>query len=350
MSTKNKKVVVCDYPCKYTFPSFGFGSAEKRIWQIALTISEMSGYEVILTGDAWLPQCVPKAKHFPQRLDSSTIDEFLSLHGRSDYLFGGNEYFDKDEKYVQPFLQAADKLFSYQSHVYDYNNKIVFDGKIKFLFCYSDEMIERYKKQNPFKSLLFHSGVNEIPYLTKKPKDYLLWMGRIDKDKAPHYAILAAKKLNQKIKILGEPKYQPDYIQTIQNLLNDNLVEIMGTVHGDEKMQLISEAKCAIYTLDKDYIEAGAGVLGEYLISGVPIAAISWRGNDAICEAVDQPQLGQVQNVNPSMSEEEIVNKLSESVIACKKLDRRIIYQIGQDKYNMVKIMKRIFTMMDRAS
>ena len=49
MSTKNKKVVVCDYPCKYTFPSFGFGSAEKRIWQIALTISEVPGYEIILT-------------------------------------------------------------------------------------------------------------------------------------------------------------------------------------------------------------------------------------------------------------------------------------------------------------
>ena len=158
------------------------------------------------------------------------------------------------------------------------------------------------------------------------------------------------KQINQKIKILGESKYQPDYIQTIQNLFNDKMVEIVGTVHGEEKMKLISEAKCAIYTLDKDYVEAGAGVLGEYLISGVPIAAISWRGNYAVCEAVDQPQLGQVQNVNPLMSEEEIVSKLAQSIVACEKLDRRIIYQIGQDKYNMIKIMKRIFTIMDQAN
>lgn len=143
-----KRIVVCDYdnPKGYTFPSFGFGSSEKRIWHFAKTASEMEEFEVVITGPLWLPEYVPKAKHFSKRLGLNTYNEFLSKFGKFDFLFAGHEYFDKDE-WVMPFKKCADTLISYQLHPYKYK-KISFDGKKKILFCYSDEMVKNIPSKN----------------------------------------------------------------------------------------------------------------------------------------------------------------------------------------------------------
>src|SRR3989344_7128803 len=168
MNSLPKKVIVCDYdnPKGYTFPSFGFGSSEKRIWHFAKTLSEMSEFEVIITGPLWLRDYVPRAKYFSKRLDSSTTKEFLEIYGKCDYLFAGHEYFDKDE-WVFPFQKCADVLMSYQLHPYQYTKKS-FDAISKFLFCYSEQMVQIYKEQSPIKALLFHSGVDEEPFFSTK--------------------------------------------------------------------------------------------------------------------------------------------------------------------------------------
>jgi len=342
-----KKVIVCDYdnPQKYTFPSFGFGSSEKRIWHFAKTLSEINGYEVIITGPLWLPEYIPNVKHFSKRLDNSTYQEFLEKFGKCDYLFAGHEYFDKDE-WVKPFEMCADILFSYQLHPYKYK-KISFNQQNKFLFCYSDEMVEEYKEQKPIKSLLFHSGVNEDPYFTKDKKNYLLWIGRLDQDKAPHYAILASKKNGMKIKILGKSIYQPEYFEKYKQLFLLPHVEMIGTVFGKEKMKIISEAKCAVYTIDKNYHEAGAGVLGEILASGVPIAGMSWSGKDAICEAVDHDDLGKISIMNQGFSDEEVVDKLSETISQCLTINSVNTFNIGSKKYNPKDLILKIFKKID---
>ena len=195
------RLIVCDYdnPKGYTFPSFGFGSSEKRLWHFAKTASELKNVEVIITGPLWLRKHVPQAKYFSKRLNQDTYEEFLQKYGRCDFLFAGHEYFDKD-KWVKPFEKCAKVLLSYQLHPYKYK-KVSFNGKDKILFCYSDQMMTDYAKQKPIKALLFHSGVGEEPFFVKKPSKYLLWMGRLDKDKAPHYAVDTVKILNMPLYI-----------------------------------------------------------------------------------------------------------------------------------------------------
>lgn len=345
-----KKIIICDYdnPDKYTFPNFGMGSSEKRLWHFAKTISELSEYEVILTGPLWLPEYIPKAKYFQKRLCKDTCEEFVAAYGKCDFLFSGHEYFDKDE-WVEPFEKCARVLFSYQLHPYRYTIKS-FNGKDKILFCYSDQMLEIYSEQDPVKALLFHSGVNEEPYFTQKPNGYLLWMGRLDKDKSPHYAILAAERLHMKIKILGKSVYQPEYVAEYGYLFNMPHVELMGVVTGRDKMRLISEAKCGVYTLDKDYEEAGAGVLGEILSCGVPIAGMSWTGNDAVCEAVDSKELGCIAIMDRDATTETIVQDLSECIKACVKLDREEIFKIGGNKYNPERLIIEMMKIVEERS
>ncbi|MBU2578844.1 glycosyltransferase [Patescibacteria group bacterium] len=338
---KKKKLIVCDYdnPKGYTFPSFGFGSSEKRIWHFAKTASELEDFKVVIAGPLWLPEYVPRAKYFPKRLNSKNCDEFLEKYGKFDYLFAGHEYFDKDE-WVIPFEKCADILISYQLHPYSYK-KVCFDGKKKILFCYSEQMMRDYKDQKPIKALLFHGGVNEESYFIKKSENYLLWIGRIDKDKAPHYAVEVSKILGIPLYILGKTIYQPEYFEFYKEKFQSDNVKMLGVKFGSEKMDIITKASCAIYTLDKNYSEAGAGVLGEILSCGVPIAGMTWVGNDAICEAVDDDKLGKVIDAS-KIVEDEIPLYLSEAVKYCLKLDREKVYEFGSRKYNPHKLVKNL--------
>ncbi|MEI6237958.1 MAG: hypothetical protein WCP15_00295 [bacterium] len=340
-----KKIIICDYPSKYTFPSFGFGSAEKRIWSFAKTLSNTELFEVIITGPLWLPKYLPSARYFPTRLDVDSVDDFIKIFGKVDYLFAGHEYFDKDN-YVNAFLKVSNKLISYQGNTYKYCRKS-YDAERVFLFCYSDQMISLYKDQLPKKVLSYHSGVDEICYLTEKPKNYLVWIGRIDTDKSPHYAALASKVIGIPLYILGESKYQKDYEEKYKYIFSDSNVQRKGVVYGPEKMKLLSEATCGIYTLGKDYTEAGAGVLGEILRSGIPLAAISWKGNDAVCEAVDDDRLGKVELINEGETEEQIVGKLVKSIRYCLELDRKEIYKLANEKYDPMSLAEKMFRIID---
>lgn len=347
MIKTRKRLIVCDYdnPKKYTFPSFGFGSSEKRVWHFAKTASELKEFDVIITGPLWLPEYVPNAKYFPKRLNGDSYKEFLNKFGKCDYFFAGHEYFDKDE-WVSVFEKCADTLISYQLHPYTYK-KCSFDGIKKFLFCYSDQMLKQYKDQKPLKALLFHSGVDENPKFEEKPDNYILWIGRLDKDKAPHYAIDAARLLNIPLVVLGKTIYQKEYFEKNRRKFESNHVKLLGVKFGEEKMKIISKAACMIYTIDKEYTEAGAGVMGEVLASGVPIAGMTWTGNDAICEAVDNKYLGIVVGAR-QIPENDIPFHLAEAVKYCLTLDRKKVFNLGSRKYNPHILVKKIFEKIKR--
>ncbi len=338
-----KTLVVCDYdnPKNYTFPSFGLGSSEKRIWHFAKTASEMDDFRVIITGPNWLPEYVPKAEYFPERLNAETVDKFIGRYGKCDFLFAGMEYFDKDE-WMTPFRKCSQIRFSYQLHPYDYK-KIAFDGKREILFCYSNEMCEKYRNQKPIKQLLFHSGVDEEPIFSEVGEDYLLWIGRLDRQKAPHLAVRASEILGKKLIILGKTVYEPEYFEEFRSYFQQKHVAMLGMKFGHEKMEIISKAKCALYTLDCNYYEAGAGVLGEILASGVPIAGISWRGGDAVCAAVDDPRLGVVSILCREEPDEDAARKLAKNVQKCLELSREEVFRLGSNKYDPKKLVIELF-------
>lgn len=346
-------LIVCDYDNeaeRYTFPNFHLGSSENRIWHFAKSATELPGLRVVITGPRWLPEYVPGAIHFPSRLDASSAPNFLAQFGKADFLFGGHEYFDKPD-WTEPFSTCADNLISYQLHPYEYRRKS-FNGRDKFLFCYSDEMLATYAAQSPLKALLFHSGVDEETRFDANPEDRLVWMGRLDAEKAPHIAIAAARLLNKKITMMGETVRDQEYGEWLQPLLAEPHVEAPGILRGDIKMRTIAAARCGVYTVASTFAEAGAGVLGEYLASGVPIAGISWRGNDAVCEAVNEkPEYGKIVDASRCRDEDEIARKLSFAIQHCYEIDRQQTYTSGHARYNATNLVKQMLeTVMSRSS
>lgn len=88
-------------------------------------------------------------------------------------------------------------------------------------------------------------------------------------------------------------------------------------------MKIIGGDSCAIYILDRNYIKAAEGIFAEYLRSGVPIAALSWKGNDSPYASIDNRKTGKIFLATKNMREDEIIDGLTKCVRFCLKLDKK---------------------------
>lgn len=87
-----------------------------------------------------------------------------------------------------------------------------------------------------------------FPIVTE-PDDYVCFLGRFDREKNPHLAMQLAINLGMKIKVAGKIDYQAEgyFDEEIKPLLNHPLVEYLGELGFDDKVELISHAKCNLH-------------------------------------------------------------------------------------------------------
>lgn len=138
-------------------------------------------------------------------------------------------------------------------------------------------------QQHSFPNLQYvgvvYNGLNHSKFnLVKKPEDYLCFLGRFDREKNPHLAIQMALKLGIKIKLGGKIDFQgKDYFeQEIKPFLDNPLVEFLGELNLEQKIDLISHARCNLHPTG--FREPfGLSVL-ESAYCGTPTMAIS-RGS-----------------------------------------------------------------------
>lgn len=156
---------------------------------------------------------------------------------------------------------------------------------------------------------IIYNGINleEFqPDHNKNKQHYIMWSGRITKEKGTLYAIQAAKLLNFPLKIAG-PIYNNKYFKTyIEPLLDDN-IEYLGALPHSELSNFIAQAKVFLCTPAWD--EPYGLVIAEALACGTPVAAFA-RG--AIPEILDKTS-GVLAIPND-------VNSLSQAIIKAMEL------------------------------
>ncbi len=339
MESKNR-VVVCDFPSQFLFPPTGYGGIERWLWSVAKRSYEL-GHEVVLSGPQWRSYLLPQAGHYTGRLENRrNTTEFLHTRGRFDFLVVGHEYFD-DPEIVKNFETVAENMLTYQLTTKPYA-RVAYKGQCH-LFCFSDEMMRLYTDQNPKKLPVVGEGENEDP-IPSNAKNYLVWIGRLDRDKAPHYAVLAARKLNMDLFILGDTQYQPEYIDAYRGVLFSDGVKHFGVVSGRRKMELIGGAKCAFYTASPEWTEAAGLVLSECIRSGVPVAGMTWKGDDSVVEAVGDNEGGYVNKISHGASNQDVADALEDSARMCFELKRKDILDYGNSRYNPLDLAEKFLS------
>ncbi len=89
---------------------------------------------------------------------------------------------------------------------------------------------------------------SKFPIVTE-PENYVCFLGRFDRDKNPHMAIQLALSLGIKIKLGGKIDHLGDgyFEEEIEPYLKDPLVEYLGELDFDQKIKLLSNAKCNLH-------------------------------------------------------------------------------------------------------
>lgn len=320
-------VGVCDFPSNYSFPPAAYGGIERWLWAVALG-ARSADADVHLLGPGWLSSLESDWVRRPIRLEDTTPGTLAAKELTSagyDLLIVGHEY---------PTLPAwcrTRELLDCDVATFQHNPSFqhaptAFDAQRTRLYCYSPEMVERYAAHQPIPELAVHSGLDEVEPSAVPGRD-LIWLGRVDEDKAPHLAVRAAQLMGRRIRIVG-PVFDSSYVERYASLFSAEHVEWMGELGGSAKTAALRDASIFVYTYARNYIEAGAAVFGETLRAGTPVAALTWRDGTcaqaALCE-----KTGVTVIVPPETDDETASRALVAAIERASDLKHREVQDLG---------------------
>jgi glycosyltransferase involved in cell wall biosynthesis len=129
---------------------------------------------------------------------------------------------------------------------------------------------------------------DEFPFI-EKPKNYLCFIGRFDREKNPVEAILLAKQLKMKIKLAGKLDFQGKkyFEEIIKPYFDDPLVEYIGEVDMKQKIELVGNAKLNLHPIN--FREPFGLTVVEAAYMGTPTLAI---GKGSMAEIIENGRSG----------------------------------------------------------
>lgn len=325
-------VGVCDFPGSYAFPPAGYGGIERWLWAVAVG-ARAAGADVHLLGPGWLADLENDWVRKPVRLEDITPGSLAECDIRDtkyDLLVVGHEY-PSMPAWTRTWNVLDCDVATFQHSPVFQHTTTAFDGRRSRLYCYSPEMIERYADHRPIPELAVHLGLNEEEPPALAGRD-LVWLGRVDAEKAPHLAVRAAQILDRRIRIVG-PVFDHDYVQSHARLFNADHVEWIGELGGPAKTAAIRDASVFVYTYARPYVEAGAAVFGESLRAGTPMAALTWR-TGTCAEAALCDQTGAITVADPDENDETVAQRLALAIEQAETLDHRQVQEIGQHRFD----------------
>lgn len=161
------------------------------------------------------------------------------------------------------------------------------------------------------------------------PEDYVCFLGRFDREKNPHLAIKLAINLGIKIKVAGKIDFQAEgyFDDEVRPYLDHPLVEYLGELGFDDKVELLSKAKCNLHPTG--FREPfGLDVL-EAAYCGTPTLAIA-RGS--MPELIEEGRTG--------MLVEDLIEGYHQ-IQACFDMDRDYIATRARSLFNYQTMAKQ---------
>ena len=324
-------VGVCDFPGRYAFPPLGYAGIERWLWATAVG-ARRAGATVRLLGYQWRPELAVGWQIDHIRLEDPGIGPDLArLRAVGlDLLIAWHEYPAMPD-WRRAWQDLDCDLVTFQHGVAKGHPAGTFDGVRSRLFCYSPEMMARYRDHRPRQELAVNLGLGEDEPPARDGRD-LVWVGRIEPLKAPHLAVLAARRLGRRIVIAG-PVFDETYVARYRELFTAPHVTLAGEVGGAAKTAAFHRGRVLLYTCDRDCVEPGAAVFGEALRAGTPVAALAWRPGTC-AEAALCPDTGRVALADPADTDEAAAAVLAAAVEEACDLRAAQVQEVGMARFD----------------
>jgi len=325
-------VGICDFPGDYAFPPVGYGGIERWLWAAAVG-ARRAGADVHLLGPLWRPDIGEGWAAKPVRLEDLAPGSHQLAAMRStgyDLLIVGHEY-PSLPAWRRTWQELDCDVATFQHAPAFQHSPDAFDGHRSRLYCYSAEMADRYLAHRPRTELAVHLGLGEKEPPATEGSD-LVWLGRIDEEKAPHIAVMAAALLGCGIQVVG-PIFDDAYVVRHSDLFRADHVKMAGELGGAGKTAALRAGRVLVYTCARNYMEAGAAIFGESLRAGTPVAALAWR-RGTCAEAALCNGTGAVATLRPEASDDEAASALAEAIEQVALLKPTSVQEIGQVRFD----------------
>jgi glycosyltransferase involved in cell wall biosynthesis len=173
---------------------------------------------------------------------------------------------------------------------------------------------------------IYHGVDTDMFSYEDKPDNYVLFLGRLTKDKGAHVAIAASKEAEMPIRIAGRSYGTEKYWhEMIEPHINGENVRYFGEVSIKEKIPLIQKAKAIIFPIG--WNEPFGYVLIEAMACGTPVIAFP---NGSVPEIVKHGVTGLLVN-----NEEEMV----EAIKNIDTIDRKQVRARAEQFFSLKKML-----------
>ncbi|WP_405008466.1 glycosyltransferase [Kitasatospora purpeofusca] len=334
------RVAICDFPSRYGFPPPGYGGIERWLWAVAVG-ARRAGADVDLLGTQWNVDADGGWNVRPVRLQdlSPGSAELAEIRAqRYDLMITIHKY-PSDPDWRRAWESVGCDVATFQHASVYHHPADTFDGERSRLYCYSQEMREVFAEHDPALELAVHLGREDGDGPATDGED-LVWIGRIDADKAPHIAVAAAGVLGRRIRLYG-PVFDEDYVERHRDAFSAPHVELMGETVGSRRDAVFREAGVLVYTYARNYVEAGVATLGESLRAGTPVAALAWRRGTcvdaALCSAT-----GAVALADPDADDASAALRLAEAIERAGALRAADVGELGRQRFDPERHFRRL--------
>ncbi len=155
---------------------------------------------------------------------------------------------------------------------------------------------------------IYHGVDTNIFSFNPKPKDYIIYLGRVTEDKGVHFAIEAAKQAGVQLLIAGRTYPTEGYWHSkIEKNVDGKIVRYIGEQSFNDKIELLQNAKALIFPTQCQ--EVFGYVMIEAMSCGTPV--IAWN-NGSVPEVVKHGSTGFiVENVDEAVKAIKSLNALN---------------------------------------
>ncbi|MDD2552368.1 MAG: glycosyltransferase family 4 protein [Dysgonamonadaceae bacterium] len=170
-----------------------------------------------------------------------------------------------------------------------------------------------------------YNGIDSKDFtFNEKPKDYLLFFGRIHPEKGTYESIQIAKKANMKLIISGLIQDEAYFNEKVKPYINDDDIVYVGNSGPKERDKLLGEALALLHPISFD--EPFGLSVAEAMFCGTPVVAFN-RGS--MSELIDHSKTGYLVNN---------IDEAARAVNSINTIDRMHCRQRAMSNFSLEKM------------